>query len=798
MPIPSGVDKKKSKVYIEKGLGTENYVQILPESFCEEGFVADSFWPVSSHFLKQYTDSVEERIAPFAGATAVMTGKIGTVPQAEPADRMSFLRGDGKWTKVTITDDKVKCILNKEKKFYLIGTEIADTNTGQTSFDTGVFVTRNPGELQATHFIGNLTGNVVGNLEGTAKRARYDANGNEISTFYAKDSQLGDYSPVGHKHSSADMNAMTGYSKGTSTAAISTDDTLNKAIGKLESRLDVSATLNSPHLSGVPTTPTPGSNSVQNQIANKEYVDSKISDLIGGAGSALDTLKEIQSALGNDPNFAATMTTKLGTKLDKTSANYVKTLSISDNTAGTGQILKVQRGDDTTYNLTIKDTVIYPATAVPKVDGTGAVGTSVKYAREDHVHPLQTIISATPAGTSWVTGVQAGKALVSATTTSYGALLNAPTKNYRVGLSTYPSSNDLVYLYSVTNANVSAGTNTTAKALTWNAATGELTANSFKGAASSCSGNSATATALATARNFYVADNSATNTGPATSFNGSANATIKLPATIKANITGNCSGSSGSCTGNAKTATTLATARKINGVAFNGSADITITTSDNTKLPLTGGTVTGATYFTTDYYRKDTGAVKGTAPSSNRWQNGVRFVDNNNVAFGGIERGYLSDRTNRINMIVYKGTDTTTSPNAQIGVGYDANGNWFTYAPTPAGDDNSTKIATTAWVQSKVGGAGGLNILPTGGWEDRSNGVTYTADSNGWVYGRNSKYKTCGTTTKLRVHGIDYWLQSCSYGSWTCANDQTIIVPVKKGQTYRAYNLDSCGFLRSY
>ena len=787
MPIPSGVDKKKSKVYIEKGLGTENYIQILPESFCEEGFVADSFWPVSSHFLKQYTDSVEERIAPFAGATAVMTGKIGTVPQAEPADRMSFLRGDGKWTKVTITDDKVKCILNKEKKFYLIGTEIADTNTGQTSFDTGVFVTRNPGELQATHFIGNLTGNVVGNLEGTAKRARYDANGNEISTFYAKDSQLGDYSPVGHKHSSADMNAMTGYSKGTSTAAISTDDTLNKAIGKLESRLDVSATLNSPHLSGVPTTPTPGSNSVQNQIANKEYVDSKISDLIGGAGSTLDTLKEIQSALGNDPNFAATMTTKLGTKLDKTSANYVKTLSISDNTAGTGQILKVQRGDDTTYNLTIKDTVIYPATAVPKVDGTGAVGTSVKYAREDHVHPLQTIISATPSGTSWVTGVQAGKALVSATTTSYGALLNAPTKNYRVGLSTYPSSNDLVYLYSVTNANVNAGTNTTAKALTWNAATGELTANSFKGnisgASTSCSGNAATATKLATARNFYIADNSSTNTGPATSFNGSANATIKLPATIKANITGNCSGSSGSCTGNAATATKLATARKINGVAFNGTADITITTSDNTKLPLTGGTVTGATYFTTDYYRKDTGATKGTAPSSNRWQNGVRFVDKNNIAFGGIERGYLSDRTNRINMIVYKGTDTTTSPNAQIGVGYDANGNWFTYAPTPGGDDHSTKIATTEWVNGKIGGSYSMvPNYPGNYW--RNGWTTYTADRNGFILVHGS--------SDVNIAGAEMHNTFWSYSSH---QNKSIIYPIAKGQYY--WTNTGCWFVPS-
>jgi len=43
--------------------------------------------------------------------------------------------------------------------------------------------------------------------------------------------------------------------------------------------------------------------------------------------------------------------------------------------------------------------------------------------------------------------------------------------------------------------------------------------------------------------------------------------------------------------GNATTATTLQTARTINGVSFNGSADITV--ADATKLPLTGGTLTG-------------------------------------------------------------------------------------------------------------------------------------------------------------------------------------------------------------
>ena len=60
---------------------------------------------------------------------------------------------------------------------------------------------------------------------------------------------------------------------------------------------------------------------------------------------------------------------------------------------------------------------------------------------------------------------------------------------------------------------------------------------------------------------------------------------------LTGNVTGNVSGSSGSCTGNAATATQLATARTINGVSFNGTANITV--YDSTKLPLSGGTMTG-------------------------------------------------------------------------------------------------------------------------------------------------------------------------------------------------------------
>lgn len=46
--------------------------------------------------------------------------------------------------------------------------------------------------------------------------------------------------------------------------------------------------------------------------------------------------------------------------------------------------------------------------------------------------------------------------------------------------------------------------------------------------------------------------------------------------------------------GNASTATALQTARTINGVSFDGTANITIQATDPTKLPLAGGTMTGA------------------------------------------------------------------------------------------------------------------------------------------------------------------------------------------------------------
>jgi hypothetical protein len=59
--------------------------------------------------------------------------------------------------------------------------------------------------------------------------------------------------------------------------------------------------------------------------ASEAYVDNAISQLKAGATSALDTLNELASALGNDANFSATVTTQLGLKANSADLAAVAT-----------------------------------------------------------------------------------------------------------------------------------------------------------------------------------------------------------------------------------------------------------------------------------------------------------------------------------------------------------------------------------------------------------------------------------------------------------------------------------------
>ncbi|WP_244608830.1 phage head spike fiber domain-containing protein [Escherichia coli] len=94
-------------------------------------------------------------------------------------------------------------------------------------------------------------------------------------------------------------------------AAINNDPNFSTTINNA---LALKAPLASPALTGVPTAPTAGQGTNNTQIATTAYVRAAISALVDSSPEALDTLNELAEALGNDPNFATTMTNALAGK----------------------------------------------------------------------------------------------------------------------------------------------------------------------------------------------------------------------------------------------------------------------------------------------------------------------------------------------------------------------------------------------------------------------------------------------------------------------------------------------------
>lgn len=94
---------------------------------------------------------------------------------------------------------------------------------------------------------------------------------------------------------------------GTLTSLTTTDKTsLVAALNELKSAVSIAASINDAITTD---TTTWSSNKISSQIT------AAISALTSGAPTALDTLDELANALGDDANFAATITTALGNRV---------------------------------------------------------------------------------------------------------------------------------------------------------------------------------------------------------------------------------------------------------------------------------------------------------------------------------------------------------------------------------------------------------------------------------------------------------------------------------------------------
>lgn len=212
----------------------------------------------------------------------------------------------------------------------------------------------------------------------------------------------------------------------------------------------------------------------------------------------------------------------------------------------------------------IKGMFAKPSDANPQMDGTASAGSSALYARGDHRHPSDTSKASKSSTTSagsygpsadaspahggtfkvpYVTvnaeGIVTGVADKTITLPASGNTDQKVKQNLTGTTDTnkYP----LLLKYTATATDSPTQESRYIAAVTIQPSTGTVEATKFKGAVT---GNADTASALATARSINVQDADGTNTGTAASFDGTANATIKLPSTIKASLTGNASSAS--------------------------------------------------------------------------------------------------------------------------------------------------------------------------------------------------------------------------------------------------------------
>ncbi|HBH4618545.1 tail fiber protein [Escherichia coli] len=386
-------------------------------------------------------------------------------------------------------------------------------------------------------------------------------------------------------------------------AAINNDPNFSTTINNA---LALKAPLASPALTGIPTAPTAAQGTNNTQIATTAYVRAAISALVGSSPEALDTLNELAAALGNDPNFATTMTNALAGKqpLDATltalaglatGANKLPyftgtdTVSQTDLTsvgrdilAKTSTLAVIQylglreigtsgekipllsTANTWSSQQTFKGKTAFSAAATFSAGIAGAIEPEAIDGRAIDLNDL--IIANTEAGSvkyyqcktvagganitnkpdgvsgNFLVRVESIRKTTGSDYANMQTLINSDTKR--------------IYVRFVVNGNWTAWSQVVVSGWGQDVSVKSLSAVALSG---SLTGNASTATKLQTARTIG-----------GVSFDGSAN--IDLPGVNKA---GNQS-----TTGNAATATKLQTARTINGVKFDGSANITLTAAN--------------------------------------------------------------------------------------------------------------------------------------------------------------------------------------------------------------------------
>jgi len=341
--------------------------------------------------------------------------------------------------------------------------------------------------------------------------------------------------------------------------------------------------------------------------ATETFVNNAVANLVDSAPGTLDTLNELAAALGDDPNFATTITTSLGNKANLSGASFTGITTISQlNVTGISTL-----GVTTVTDLTAQQINVSGIVTATRFESSSTGTPTIDSPNNININAVNVAIS---------TDLTVGRNLY---TSDFNATGNAEVS----GIVT-----------ATTFAGSLTGNSTTATSLQ-TARTFEITGDvvghavSFDG-----TGNVSIAATIQPdsvtlgqdTTGIYVASISGTSGEIEVSGSGNEQSSVTIGLPDYVTVTGiNASGIvtattfTGDVIGNATSATVLQTSRNIGGVLFNGSSDIDL---PGVNLPgnqpiNTSGVITATTF-------------SGSGASLTSIPNGA--LNNSSVSYGGV------------------------------------------------------------------------------------------------------------------------------------------------------------------
>ena len=298
-------------------------------------------------------------------------------------------------------------------------------------------------------------------------------------------------------------------------------------------------------------------NSATSSFATQTYVNTAVSNLVDSAPGTLDTLNELAAALGDDPNFATTVATSIGTKQAQLNGTgFVKasgtTISYDNSTyTPTSRTLTINgTGYDLSADRTWTISSVASASSVPYSGLTGTVPTWNQNTSGNASTATSASYAATSTSASYALNAVPTSGYTFGTTFSLGSMY-VGTGYQGSGLTSILGAYSNGYAYQFGAAAVqsflglgsNAYTSTAYAPLTGTGASGNWSINAATATSASYATTSTSATTATQTTAAVTFNDGGAGVGAGTSFNGSTARTVSYnsigaPSTGGANASG--------------------------------------------------------------------------------------------------------------------------------------------------------------------------------------------------------------------------------------------------------------------